>query len=79
MAMSDSIDLSSDPGPSSSSAAPAKRPFVGVHFACCHVYQRVYVTPGSREVLAHCPRCAKRMRLQVVEGEGPRENTIQVS
>lgn len=78
--MADSIDLTSDPhGSANQSGAGARRQqFVGVHFACCHVYRRVYLTPGEREVIAHCPRCAKKMTLHVVEGDGPRESTIQV-
>jgi hypothetical protein len=48
--------------------APLRRRYVGIHFLCCDVYTRVYV---NREVTAYegnCPKCAKRVRLQIGPG-----------
>ena len=44
------------------------RPFLGVHFACCEVYSRVYLNREETHYLGNCPRCAKQVRFQVGTG-----------
>lgn len=66
----ENLDLSSEvhrsmPKAEGSSAA---RRFVGVHFVCCDVYTRVYVNRDETAYLGNCPKCAKRVSLQI----GPR-------
>jgi hypothetical protein len=64
------LDLSSD-GPSGSganSASAAGRKFVGVHFACCDIYSRVYINRDATAYEGNCPRCAKRLRLAIGPG-----------
>jgi hypothetical protein len=62
------LDLS-DAGPGGTKPivvnAAAGRMFVGVHFICCDVYTRVYINQGKTAYEGNCPKCAKRVRLQV--------------
>ena len=44
------------------------RRFVGVHFICCDVYTRVYINRESTAYEGNCPKCAKRVRLQIGPG-----------
>lgn len=71
------LDLSSDPGgedPGGNAAgegadgARELRKFVGVTFACCDVYARVYVNQKKTAYEGNCPRCAKRVILNIGPG-----------
>jgi len=42
-----------------------KRPFVGVHFKCCHVYQRLYLNAAGTEFVGWCPKCAAKSVVKV--------------
>ena len=55
------LDLQSDPG----RRGPAKgeRPFIGVHFACCRTYGRIYLRTDRSAYYGHCPRCGKRLQI----------------
>ena len=44
-------------------AASGARRFVGVHFTCCDVYNRVYINRQQTAYEGHCPRCARAMRV----------------
>ena len=44
------------------------RRFVGVNFACCDVYTRVYVNRDQTAYEGNCPKCAKRVRLKIGPG-----------
>ena len=44
------------------------RQFLGVHFACCDVYARVYANRQQNAYLGHCPRCARQVKFVVGEG-----------
>jgi hypothetical protein len=61
------LDLSSE-GPEKRAAGAREstgRRFVGVHFVCCDVYTRVYVNREETAYEGKCPKCAKRVRLQI--------------
>jgi hypothetical protein len=67
---SEHLDVSSDANFERSappSTAGARR-FVGVHFACCDVYMRVYVNRDRTAYEGNCPKCAKRVRLRIGPG-----------
>ena len=56
----------SDKRPLDTSAAA--RRFVGVHFMCCDVYARVYINRDQTAYEGNCPKCAKRVRVQIAPG-----------
>ena len=39
--------------------------FLGVHFACCNVYARVYVNRAGSHYVGYCPRCARRISIRI--------------
>jgi hypothetical protein len=59
----ESLDLSSEDRPRQQPAAPQR--FVGIHFACCDIYVRVYLNRAGTAYQGHCPRCSKRVELKV--------------
>jgi hypothetical protein len=48
--------------------ANAGRKFIGVTFACCNVYNRVYINREGTAYDARCPRCGRSMRFAVGPG-----------
>ena len=64
----DQLDLSSDPGDRKSSGGRPGSRFLGVHFACCRVYTRVYVNRDKSAYVGHCPKCSRRVRMQIGPG-----------
>jgi len=44
------------------------RPFLGITFACCQVYVRVYRNAVGTAYEARCPRCTRRVRFVVGDG-----------
>ena len=77
----DYLDLSSDPegqsrdcnvAPDGAEAGTARsgsgRRFVGIHFACCDAYARVYINRQETAYVGHCPRCMRRVELKIGPG-----------
>ena len=67
----DQLDLLSEPegrtsgNPQSTSSG---RPFLGVHFACCDVYNRIYINREQTAYVGRCPRCGGLVRFAVGPG-----------
>ena len=64
------LDLSvggADDGHATSNRAN-ERKFVGVQFKCCDVYSRVYINRDQTAYEGNCPKCAKRVRLDIGPG-----------
>ena len=65
----ENFDFSSDPDPQAAQSPPAvgkqARKFLGIHFACCDVYTRVYINREGAAYEGNCPKCANRIRLRI--------------
>ncbi len=59
------FDLSSDPPWSDGARTSEGLPYLGVSFACCGVYTRVYVNQAGTHYVGHCPRCARRVEFRI--------------
>jgi len=57
----------SNTGSPADNARP-KRPFLGIHFACCNTYTRIYKTADGKAYAGFCPRCHKPVRVPIGEG-----------
>ncbi len=61
------LDLASTP--ETAPAAPAReRRFIGIHFACCDRYARIYVNRDETAYVGRCPRCTKQVKLTIGPG-----------
>ncbi len=48
--------------------AAAEGRFLGVHFACCDAYARIYPNRQNSAYVGHCPRCAKKVEFAIGPG-----------
>ncbi|QDU87561.1 hypothetical protein Pla175_09260 [Pirellulimonas nuda] len=62
------LDLSSDAGPPRGANRMTGRPFIGVRFACCGVYTRVYRNQAATAYEGRCPRCGKAVKFPIGPG-----------
>ena len=63
------LDLSSDPNPDRKASGPSSgRPFLGIQFACCSVYARIYINRDGTAYEGYCPRCSRPVRLRIGPG-----------
>ena len=49
-------------------SASSQRRYLGVHFACCRVYTRVYVNREETAYEGNCPRCGRPIRIRIGPG-----------
>ena len=64
----ENLDLSSEPEFDPDEAGQGGRPFVGIHFACCDVYSRIYLHRDREKQIGNCPRCGRKIVLRVGPG-----------
>ncbi|MCA9246955.1 MAG: hypothetical protein KDA42_07565 [Planctomycetales bacterium] len=68
------LDLTSgdDPAPRRHIAAShnesSARRFLGVHFACCDVYARIYINHDQTAYAGNCPRCHRQLSIGIGPG-----------
>ncbi|HEX4412392.1 MAG TPA: hypothetical protein VH107_02110 [Lacipirellulaceae bacterium] len=63
------LDITDNPfGKVHDTGSATSRRFVGVQFSCCDVYTRVYINRDETAYEGNCPKCAKRIRLEIGPG-----------
>jgi hypothetical protein len=45
-----------------------ERPWISVHFECCNAYARIYRNAAGTAYVGWCPKCARRVTVQVGPG-----------
>ena len=64
----DVSDLEPEPETEDRGTLLANRRWIGVRFDCCGVYQRLYKSKDGRRYCGCCPRCLRKVRVQVGSG-----------
>ncbi len=59
------LDLTSEPPEPYPAQCKQGRPFLGIHFACCRVYARIYRNAQGDAYVGHCPRCGRPVRVKI--------------
>jgi hypothetical protein len=44
------------------------RRFIGIQFSCCSVYARIYINASQSAYEGRCPRCLRRVEVQIGPG-----------
>ena len=64
----ENLDLTSGDDQTRQRAGRRQRPFVGIRFACCDVYTRVYIAADGQAYRGACPRCGRKVELLIGPG-----------
>jgi hypothetical protein len=59
------FDTGGEQGPDDGGKRQSPRPFLGVHFACCNIYARVFANRAGTYYVGYCPRCARRIQFRI--------------
>ena len=62
------IDLTSEATSPSPPSDASSRPFLGVNFACCGTYSRIYANREGTAYLGYCPRCGRPLQIKIGPG-----------
>jgi hypothetical protein len=62
------LDLTSDFNAGPAGSKPSRRPYLGIHFACCGVYAQISLNRDETAYLGRCPRCLKQVRVEIGPG-----------
>lgn len=62
------FDSGPDRRPHAADGTDSASRYLGIHFACCSVYARIYVNRTKSSYVGHCPRCGRRVEFQIGPG-----------
>ncbi|HEX4149029.1 MAG TPA: hypothetical protein VHY20_08580 [Pirellulales bacterium] len=63
------LDLTSEADSSRAQSRQAEaRRFVGIKFACCDLYARIYINRAGSAYEGYCPGCSKPVRIRIAPG-----------
>ncbi len=66
----DNLDIFSEPvqRPTPKGKAEQEQRFLGVTFACCDIYSRVYINQEGTAYEGRCPKCSKPVQILIGPG-----------
>jgi len=65
----ENLDISSDQtGGKPPERLTSRRKFIGIQFACCDVYARIYVNRSNTAYEGYCPKCSRPVRIRISAG-----------